>query len=155
MELSTRQCIPCQSKLTPPHRSTITSKNRSIVVQMIGRMTTTIPPWQYTLRYLQLEIPCIQRTMMRIMRWNELQRIEVFVLRKINFSTIALRQGMRRRSTKTSQHQSTLIITRNTANKHRPKLPTTHSSTLELTVHKKKTTQLAVGQMIAITRAMQ
>ena len=101
------------------------------------------------------KIPCIQRSMMRIMRWNELQRIEVFVLRKINFSTIPLGQGMRRRSTIMSQHRLTLIITRKTANKHRPKLPTTHPSTLELTVHKKKTTQLAVGQMIAITRAMQ
>ncbi|KAF3507642.1 hypothetical protein F2Q69_00006827 [Brassica cretica] len=37
------------------NRSTITRKNRSIVVQTIGRMTTTIPPWRCTL------LPCIKR----------------------------------------------------------------------------------------------
>ncbi|KAF2576801.1 hypothetical protein F2Q68_00004907 [Brassica cretica] len=34
-------------------------------------MTSTIPPWQYTLRYLQPEMPRIQKSMMRIMRRNE------------------------------------------------------------------------------------
>ncbi|KAF2616402.1 hypothetical protein F2Q68_00039618 [Brassica cretica] len=90
--------------------------------------------------------------MMRIMRRNELQNIEEFVLRKIDSSTIPIRQGMRHRSTELSPH---LIITRQTINEYRPTLPSTHRSTMESTMHKKETTLLAVGQMIAITRAMQ
>ncbi|KAF3535955.1 hypothetical protein F2Q69_00021806 [Brassica cretica] len=55
----------------------------------------------------------------------------------------------------TAQHQSTLILIRQTKNEHRPTFPTTRRSTLESTVYKKETTRLAVGQMITITKAMQ
>ncbi|KAF2607625.1 hypothetical protein F2Q68_00044072 [Brassica cretica] len=61
---------------------------------------------------------------------------------------------MRRRSTEESEHLSTILFTIQTEDEHRPTLPTTHQSTTELTVQKKETTPLAVGQMIIITRAM-
>ncbi|KAF2533000.1 hypothetical protein F2Q70_00029828 [Brassica cretica] len=56
VELSTRQNTLRRSKLTQPHRSTVPTrnrpthqkKNRSTVVQTIGRTTTTIPPWQHS-----------------------------------------------------------------------------------------------------------
>ncbi|KAF3568074.1 hypothetical protein DY000_02014855 [Brassica cretica] len=58
------------------------------------------------------------------------------------------------RSTEQSQHRSTLILIRQAKNEHRPTLPTTQRSTLELTMYEKEITQLVVGQMITITKAM-
>ena len=46
-----RQNIQRRSKLTLRHRSIVRKKNRSKVVQAIGRTTTTIPPWQHTEEY--------------------------------------------------------------------------------------------------------
>ena len=158
VDLSTRQNTQRRSKLTQPHRSIVPTrnrpthpkKNRSTVVQTIGRTTTATPQWQHT-----PETPCMQRSMMKIMRRNELQSTESFLMRKTNFYIIPLGKGMRHRSTDQSQHRSTLILIRQTENEHRPTLPTTHRSTLESTVYEKKTTRLAVGQMITITKAMQ
>ena len=62
---------------------------------------------------------------------------------------------MRRRTTEESKHRSTLIITIQTAEEHRPALPTTHRSTMESTTQYKEIIQLAVVQMITIMRAMQ
>ncbi|KAF3565573.1 hypothetical protein DY000_02016061 [Brassica cretica] len=62
---------------------------------------------------------------------------------------------MRHRSTETPQHRSTLIFIRQVENEHRQTLPTTHRSTLTSILHEKEIPQLAVGQMIDITRAMQ
>uniref|UniRef100_M4FGN8 Uncharacterized protein n=1 Tax=Brassica campestris TaxID=3711 RepID=M4FGN8_BRACM len=63
--------------------------------------------------------------------------------------------GMQHRSTKATQHRSTLIIIRQTVHEHRPISPTTYRSTMESTMCNTKTTQLAIGQMITIRRAMQ
>ncbi|KAF3505362.1 hypothetical protein F2Q69_00043126 [Brassica cretica] len=115
VELSMRQNIRRRSKLTPPHRSIVPTRNRLTAerknpltgVQAIVRTTTTIPPWRHT-----LETPCIQRSVMKIMRWNELQNTEPFLIRKIDFSIISLGKGMRQGSTELSPHRSTLIFIR-------------------------------------------
>ncbi|KAF2544153.1 hypothetical protein F2Q70_00035673 [Brassica cretica] len=46
------------------------------------------------------------------MRRNEIQSTEPFMMRKIDFSTIPLGKGMRRRSKEQSQHRSILILIR-------------------------------------------
>ena len=62
---------------------------------------------------------------------------------------------MQHRSTEATQHRSTLIITRQTVHEYRPTPSTTYRSTIESTMRKRETTQLAVGKMIAIRRAIQ
>ncbi|KAF3535746.1 hypothetical protein F2Q69_00022036 [Brassica cretica] len=102
VEPSMKQNIRRRSKLTLKHRSTMPTRNRSTVqkenrstvVHAIGRTTTTIPSWRHT-----PETPCIQRTMIKFTRKNELHSIEPLLMRKIDFSTILLGKGMRHRST--------------------------------------------------------
>ncbi|KAF3586579.1 hypothetical protein F2Q69_00027411 [Brassica cretica] len=57
--------------------------------------------------------------------------------------------NIQNRSRLTQQHRS-IVVTRN-----RLTLPPTHRSTLTSTVCEKETTQLVVGQMNTITRALQ
>ncbi|KAF3508141.1 hypothetical protein F2Q69_00006941 [Brassica cretica] len=93
--------------------------------------------------------------MMKIMRRNELQSTEQFLMKKTNFYIIPPGRGTNHRSTKQSQRRSKLNLITQTDNEHRPTFPTTHRSTLESTVCEKETTRLRVGQMITITKAMQ
>ncbi|KAF3512148.1 hypothetical protein F2Q69_00005933 [Brassica cretica] len=72
---STRRNTQRRLRLTQQHRSTVAISNRptyhmtnrSIVVQMIGRTTTTIPLLPHT-----PDNTCIQKIMMKTMRRNEL-----------------------------------------------------------------------------------
>ncbi|KAF3501007.1 hypothetical protein F2Q69_00042123 [Brassica cretica] len=123
--------------------------NRSIVVQMIGRTTTTIPLLPHT-----LDNTCIQKSMMKTMRRNELLNTEPSFMRKINSYIIPPGKGMHHRSTWQAGHRSTLNLINDTDNEHRPTLPTTNRSTLKSTVQKKETTRLAVGQMNTTTKAL-
>ncbi|KAF3536704.1 hypothetical protein F2Q69_00022235 [Brassica cretica] len=141
--------ITLQHRSTVPirYRPTPRRKNRSTAVHMIGRTTTIIPPWQHT--------PRIQRSMMKIMRKNELYSKERLLTRKIDFSIIPLGKESHHRSITMIQHRSTLNLTNQTTFEHRPITPTSHRSTLTSVLPETEITQLAVGQMIAITRAMQ
>ncbi|KAF2532526.1 hypothetical protein F2Q70_00030181 [Brassica cretica] len=79
VEQNTRQNTRRRSKLTLQHRSTVPTrnrptyqeKNRSTVVKKIGRTTTTNLLWLHT-----PDITCIQRSMMKIMRRNKLQKVD-------------------------------------------------------------------------------
>ena len=59
-----RSTVPIRNRstITSKNRSTITSKNRSTVVQTIGRMTTAIPSWRYTLQRLRSAMICLMKT---------------------------------------------------------------------------------------------
>ncbi|WZZ88735.1 hypothetical protein YC2023_117314 [Brassica napus] len=106
MEMSMKLNIQNRSRLTQQHRSTVVTRNRptyhmtnqSIVVQMIGRMTTTTP-----LLTLTQEKICIQTSIMKTLRRNEPlstkpSSTEQSVMRKINSHIIRLGKGMHHRS---------------------------------------------------------
>ncbi|KAF3512960.1 hypothetical protein F2Q69_00007931 [Brassica cretica] len=158
VESSMRQTTQHRSRLTQQHRSTVAisnrpthhMKNRSIVVQMIGRTTTTTPLLPHT-----PDNTCIHKSMMKTMRMKELLSTKPSLMRRIHFYIIPLGKGMHHRSTYMAHHRSILNFIRETGNEHRPILPTTHRSTQKSTEYEKETTRLAVGQMITITKAIQ
>ncbi|KAF3588898.1 hypothetical protein F2Q69_00030017 [Brassica cretica] len=78
---------------------------------------------------------------------------ERFLTRKIDFSIIPLGKRSRHRSTQTFQHQLTFSFISQAAFEHRPTSPTIHQLTLASTMPETEITQLAVGQMITITRS--
>ncbi|KAF2545855.1 hypothetical protein F2Q70_00022235 [Brassica cretica] len=78
---------------------------------------------------------------------------ERFLTRKIDFSIIPLGKRSRHRSTQTFQHQLTFSFISQAAFEHRPTSPTIHRLTLASTMPETEITQLAVGQMITITRS--
>ncbi|KAG2282687.1 hypothetical protein Bca52824_053907 [Brassica carinata] len=94
-----------RSNLTLQHRSTIPTKyrptyqgkNRLTVAQKIGRTTTTSLLWQHT-----PDTTCIRRSMMKIMRRNELHSTGQFLMRKTNFYIIPPGGGTHHRSTTSS-----------------------------------------------------
>ncbi|KAF2564565.1 hypothetical protein F2Q70_00016382 [Brassica cretica] len=75
--------------------------NRSIVVQMIGRMTTTTP-----LLTLTQDKICIQMSMIKTSRRNEPLSTEPSLMRKINSHIIPLGKGMHQPSTDTAYYKS-------------------------------------------------
>ncbi|KAF2561025.1 hypothetical protein F2Q70_00018149 [Brassica cretica] len=138
VEPSTRQTTQRQSRLTQKHQSTVAirnqpthyMKNRSIVIQMIGRTTTTTP--------LLPHIPdntCIQKSMMKTMQMNELLSTKPSLMRRIHFYIIPLGKGMHHRSTYLAHHRSILNLLRKTGNEHRPTSPTTHRYQLANYLH--------------------
>ena len=116
---------------------------------MIGKTTTTTPLWHTP------DTPCIKRSMMKIMRRNELQRTEPFLMRKKHSYIIHLGKGMDHRSTQPAHHRSTINLNNNVGSEHRPILLTTNRLILKPTMFEKEITRLGVGQMITITKAMQ
>ena len=146
------------SKVTPQHRSTVAVRyrptddmeNQSTVIQTIGRTTTAIP-----LLPLTPDKTCLQRSMRRSMRSNELLSTEQSLTRKINSYIIPPGKGMYHRSTKQAHHRSILNLIGETRNEHRPTLPTTNPSTLTSIVLEKETTQLAVGQTNTTMKSLQ
>ncbi|WZZ51107.1 hypothetical protein YC2023_051214 [Brassica napus] len=99
--------------------------NRSIVIQMSGRMTTTTP-----LLTLRLDKIRIQTSMMKTMRRNESLNTEPSLMRKIKSYTIPLVKGLHHRPTGRGCHRSTLNLNNDAEREHRPRLPTTNRSTL-------------------------
>ncbi|KAF2615799.1 hypothetical protein F2Q70_00012341 [Brassica cretica] len=104
VEPSTRQNTQRRSKLTLQHRSTMPIRYRP--TRQRKNRSTVFPPWQHT--------PCIQRSMMKIMRKNELQSKERPLTTKLDFSIILLRKGSRHRLITTVQHPSTLNLNNQT-----------------------------------------
>ncbi|KAF2571726.1 hypothetical protein F2Q70_00002184 [Brassica cretica] len=72
----------------------VNETNRSTLVQMSGRTTTTTP-----ILPLTPDIICMQTSMMKTMRRNELLSTEPSLMRKINSYIIPLGKGMHHRST--------------------------------------------------------
>ena len=132
VEPSTRRNTQHRSILTQQHRLTVAIRNRttyhrknqSIVVQMIGRTTTTIPLLPHT-----PDNTCIHKSMMKTMRMNELSSTKPTLMRRIHFDIIPLGKGMHHRSTYLAHHRSILNLLRETENAHRSTSLTTHRST--------------------------
>ncbi|WZZ77694.1 hypothetical protein YC2023_098266 [Brassica napus] len=97
VELSTNLTTHHRSTLIQLHRSTMhtenrpthAKKNRSTLIQMSGRKTTTTP-----LLPLTPDKICIQTSMMKTMRRNELLSTKPSLMRKINSYIIPLGDGM-------------------------------------------------------------
>ena len=84
------------------NRPTYHMMNRSIVIRMNGRMTTTTP-----LLTLTPDKICIQTSMMKTMRRNELLSTKPSLIRNLTSYTIPLGKGMHHRSTGRASHRST------------------------------------------------
>ncbi|KAF2556425.1 hypothetical protein F2Q68_00014635 [Brassica cretica] len=132
LEPSTRQTTLHRSRLTQQHRSIVAIRNRpthhmknqSTIVQKIGRTTATTPQLPHT-----PDNTCIQKSMMKTMRMNELLSTKPSLIRRIHLYIIPLGKGMHHRSTYLAHHRSILNLLRETRNEHQPTSPTTHRST--------------------------